>query len=63
MKKTINAETKFRPSKVVIFEEIDGYHFNYDPQGALDARGPGYPSRRAAMREARRCFNEGQAMI
>ena len=35
-----------------IFEEPSGFHFSCDSLDYLDARGPGYPSRASALRNA-----------
>jgi len=56
------AQTKFKPSNIIIFEEADGWHWDskteVEKHGYLDARGKGYPSKRAAMRAARRHYEQ-----
>ena len=44
---------KFSPSKVLIFQEADGWHFCPKNGSVADARGKGYPSQAAAWKAAR----------
>lgn len=53
-------KTKFKPSKILIFQESDGFHWNSKEEaksrGYLDARGKGYKTKSDAMRAAREHF-------
>lgn len=53
-------KTKFQPSKIIVFEEADGFHWDNKAEakkrGYLDARGVGHKSKAAAMRAARQHF-------
>lgn len=53
----------FKPSKIIIFEEADGFHWDIKGGEFLDGRGKGYPSRAEAMRAARCLFDDFESYL
>lgn len=74
MKQKLNAHTpgpqlatttKKTRARIIVFQESDGFHWDLkssvDESGYIDARGPGYPTRRKAMQAAKRFLARGEA--